>query len=94
MFALAAAFHLPMIGGRGWLVFGGIVSLFYGAVLVVAPNHRCGRAHDGWTIARRFWRFPRGLAFRLRARLDNRERAIVDLPMAGTGKKDRIPDKG
>ena len=32
-----AAFRLEMVDGRGWLVFGGIVSLIYGVLLIVAP---------------------------------------------------------
>ena len=34
---LAAAFRLEFIDGRGWLIFGGIVSVLYGALLIVAP---------------------------------------------------------
>ncbi|MGC2780600.1 MAG: HdeD family acid-resistance protein [Bradyrhizobium sp.] len=33
----AAAFHLDMEHGRGWLIFGGLVSVAYGVVLVIAP---------------------------------------------------------
>ena len=34
---LMAAFRLDLVDGRGWLIFGGIVSILYGALLVVAP---------------------------------------------------------
>jgi len=34
---LMAAFRLDFIDGRGWLIFGGIVSLLYGALLIIAP---------------------------------------------------------
>jgi uncharacterized membrane protein HdeD (DUF308 family) len=34
---LMAAFRLDFIGGRGWLIFGGIVSILYGALLIAAP---------------------------------------------------------
>jgi uncharacterized membrane protein HdeD (DUF308 family) len=34
---LGAAFRLKMDHGRGWLIFGGIVSVIYGALLVIAP---------------------------------------------------------
>jgi uncharacterized membrane protein HdeD (DUF308 family) len=34
---LAAAFRLEIIDGRGWLIFGGVVSVLYGALLIVTP---------------------------------------------------------
>jgi len=34
---LIAAFRLNFIDGRGWLIFGGIVSILYGVLLIVAP---------------------------------------------------------
>ena len=34
---LAAAFRLEIDDGRWWLVFGGVVSVIYGALLIVAP---------------------------------------------------------
>lgn len=34
---LWAAFRLDVDSGRWWLVFGGIVSLIYGVLLIVAP---------------------------------------------------------
>jgi uncharacterized membrane protein HdeD (DUF308 family) len=34
---LAAAYRLDKEHGRWWLVFGGVVSLLYGALLVIAP---------------------------------------------------------
>jgi uncharacterized membrane protein HdeD (DUF308 family) len=34
---LGAAFRLNIAHGRWWLAFGGLVSIFYGALLVVAP---------------------------------------------------------
>ena len=34
---LAVAFRLEFIDGRGWLIFGGIVSVLYGVLLIIAP---------------------------------------------------------
>jgi len=34
---LMAAFRLDSIDGRGWLIFGGVVSVLYGALLIVTP---------------------------------------------------------
>lgn len=34
---LGAAFRLSGFDGRGWLILGGLVSLVYGAVLIIAP---------------------------------------------------------
>jgi uncharacterized membrane protein HdeD (DUF308 family) len=34
---LGAAFRLQPDHGRGWLIFGGIISIIYGALLIVAP---------------------------------------------------------
>jgi uncharacterized membrane protein HdeD (DUF308 family) len=34
---LWAAFRLEFVDGRGWLVFGGLVSVLYGILLIVAP---------------------------------------------------------
>jgi uncharacterized membrane protein HdeD (DUF308 family) len=34
---LGAAFRLNIAHGRWWLAFGGLVSILYGALLVVAP---------------------------------------------------------
>jgi uncharacterized membrane protein HdeD (DUF308 family) len=34
---LGAAFRLQPDHGRGWLIFGGIVSIIYGALLIIAP---------------------------------------------------------
>jgi uncharacterized membrane protein HdeD (DUF308 family) len=34
---LGAAFRLKPDHGRGWLIFGGIVSIIYGALLIIAP---------------------------------------------------------
>jgi uncharacterized membrane protein HdeD (DUF308 family) len=36
-FMLGAAFRLKQDHGRGWLAFGGIVSIIYGALLIIAP---------------------------------------------------------
>lgn len=36
-FMLAAAFRLKQDHGRGWLAFGGAVSIIYGGLLIVAP---------------------------------------------------------
>jgi uncharacterized membrane protein HdeD (DUF308 family) len=67
---LAAAFRLQFIDGRGWLIFGGIVSVLYGALLIVAPM--AGAVVLTWWIgayALVFGVCLVVLAFRLRARL-------------------------
>ncbi len=71
---LAAAARLQFIDGRGWLIFGGIVSVLYGALLIVAPM--IGAVVLTWWLGAYALIFGVALvvlAFRLRARLDKRE---------------------
>src|SRR5215217_4842888 len=42
---LGAAFRLQPDHGRGWLIFGGIISIIYGALLMVARRLRAGVRH-------------------------------------------------
>jgi len=68
---LAAAFRLEFIDGRGWLIFGGIVSVLYGAVLIVAPM--IGAVVLTWWLGAYALVFGVSLvvlAFKLRARLE------------------------
>ncbi len=68
---LAAAFRLEFIDGRGWLIFGGIVSVLYGILLIVAPM--AGAVVLTWWLGAYALVFGVSLvvlAFRLRARLD------------------------
>ncbi len=68
---LAAAFRLEFIDGRGWLIFGGVVSVLYGALLIVAPT--IGAVVLTWWLgayALVFGVCLVVLAFKLRARLD------------------------
>ena len=68
---LAAAFRLQFIDGRGWLIFGGIVSVLYGALLIVAPV--IGAVVLTWWLGAYALVFGVALvvlAFKLRARLD------------------------
>ncbi|HML08688.1 MAG TPA: HdeD family acid-resistance protein [Xanthobacteraceae bacterium] len=68
---LAAAFRLEFIDGRGWLIFGGIVSVLYGAVLIVAPM--IGAVVLTWWLGAYALIFGVALvvlAFKLRARLE------------------------
>jgi uncharacterized membrane protein HdeD (DUF308 family) len=68
---LAAAFRLQFIDGRGWLIFGGIVSVLYGALLIVAPM--IGAVVLTWWLgayALVFGVCLVVLAFKLRARLE------------------------
>jgi uncharacterized membrane protein HdeD (DUF308 family) len=68
---LMAAFRLDFIDGRGWLVFGGIVSILYGALLIVAPM--IGAVVLTWWLgayALVFGVCLVVLAFKLRARLE------------------------
>lgn len=68
---LAAAFRLEFIDGRGWLIFGGIVSVLYGALLIVAPM--VGAVVLTWWLGAYALVFGVSLvvlAFKLRARLD------------------------
>jgi uncharacterized membrane protein HdeD (DUF308 family) len=69
---LMAAFRLDFIDGRGWLVFGGIVSILYGALLIAAPM--IGAVVLTWWLgayALVFGVCLVVLAFRLRARLES-----------------------
>jgi uncharacterized membrane protein HdeD (DUF308 family) len=68
---LMAAFRLDFIDGRGWLVFGGIVSILYGALLIAAPM--IGAVVLTWWLgayALVFGVCLVMLAFKLRARLE------------------------
>ncbi len=68
---LAAAFRLELIDGRGWLIFGGVVSVLYGALLIVTPM--IGAVVLTWWLgayALVFGVCLVVLAFKLRARLD------------------------
>ncbi len=68
---LAAAIRLVFIDGRGWLIFGGVVSVLYGALLIVAPM--IGAVVLTWWLgayALVFGVCLVVLAFKLRARLD------------------------
>ncbi|MGP0092080.1 MAG: HdeD family acid-resistance protein [Xanthobacteraceae bacterium] len=68
---LTAAFRLEIDDGRGWLVFGGVVSFIYGALLIVAPM--IGAVVLTWWLGAYALVFGVSLlvlAFRLRARLD------------------------
>lgn len=68
---LMAAFRLDFIDGRGWLIFGGIVSILYGALLIVAPM--IGAVVLTWWLgayALVFGVCLVVLAFKLRARLE------------------------
>jgi uncharacterized membrane protein HdeD (DUF308 family) len=68
---LMAAFRLDFIDGRGWLVFGGIVSILYGALLIAAPM--IGAVVLTWWLAAYALVFGVCLvmlAFKLRARLE------------------------
>jgi uncharacterized membrane protein HdeD (DUF308 family) len=69
---LMAAFRLDFIDGRGWLTFGGIVSVLYGVLLIVAPM--IGAVVLTWWLgayALVFGVCLVVLAFKLRARLEN-----------------------
>ncbi len=69
---LAAAFRLQFIDGRSWLIFGGIVSVLYGALLIIAPM--IGAVVLTWWLgayALIFGVCLVVLAFKLRARLEN-----------------------
>jgi uncharacterized membrane protein HdeD (DUF308 family) len=69
---LMAAFRLDFIDGRGWLIFGGIVSVLYGVLLIVAPM--IGAVVLTWWLgayALVFGVCLVVLAFKLRARLES-----------------------
>jgi uncharacterized membrane protein HdeD (DUF308 family)/CheY-like chemotaxis protein len=69
---LMAAFRLDFIDGRGWLIFGGIVSVLYGVLLIIAPM--IGAVVLTWWLGA--YALVCGvslvvLAFKLRERLEN-----------------------
>ena len=69
---LMAAFRLDFIDGRGWLIFGGIVSVLYGVLLIVAPM--IGAVVLTWWLGAYVLVFGVCLvvlAFKLRERLEN-----------------------
>jgi uncharacterized membrane protein HdeD (DUF308 family) len=73
---LAAAFRLGTADGRWWLVVGGVVSLLYGALLIVAPM--IGAVVLTWWLGAYALIFGVSLvvlAFKLKARLDEHRRA-------------------
>jgi uncharacterized membrane protein HdeD (DUF308 family) len=73
---LAAAFRLGTEDGRWWLVVGGLVSLIYGGLLIVAPL--IGAVVLTWWLGAYALIFGVALvvlAFRLKARLDKHQRA-------------------
>jgi uncharacterized membrane protein HdeD (DUF308 family) len=73
---LAAAFRLGTKDGRWWPVVGGLVSLVYGALLVVAPL--IGAVVLTWWLGAYALIFGVALvvlAFKLKARLDKHRRA-------------------
>ena len=73
---LAAAFRLATEDGRWWLVVCGLVSLVYGALLVVAPM--IGAVVLTWWLGAYALIFGVALvvlAFKLKARLDEHQRA-------------------
>src|SRR5215204_1549473 len=78
---LGAAFRLQPDHGRGWLIFGGIVSIIYGVLLVIAPL--IGALVLTWWIGAYALVFGIALlvlAFKLRARRE--EHAQTAIPAA------------
>jgi len=74
IFELTAAYRLELIDGRGWLIFGGVVSVLYGILLIVAPM--IGAVVLTWWLgayALVFGVCLVVLAFRLRARLERHQ---------------------
>jgi len=74
--ALAAAFRLQIEDGRWWLVVGGLVSLLYGALLIIAPM--TGAVVLTWWLGAYALIFGVSLivlAFKLKARQDEHRRA-------------------
>ncbi len=73
---LGAAFHLESGDGRWWLVLGGLVSLIYGALLVVAPM--IGAVVLTWWLGAYALAFGVALivlAFKLKGRLEKIQHA-------------------
>ena len=80
---LAAAFRLKVDHGRWWLVLGGVVSLVYGVLLVLAPL--IGALVLTWWLgayALVFGVVLLVLAFRLRSHRDDRPRVSAPQPAA------------
>jgi uncharacterized membrane protein HdeD (DUF308 family) len=78
---LAAAFRLDIVDGRGWLIFGGIVSVLYGALLIVAPM--VGAVVLTWWLgayALVFGVCLVVLAFKLRDRLEHKQGSAPQTP--------------
>jgi uncharacterized membrane protein HdeD (DUF308 family) len=78
---LAAAFRLKVDHGRWWLVLGGVVSLVYGVLLVLAPL--IGALVLTWWLgayALVFGVVLLVLAFRLRSHRDDRPRVSAPQP--------------
>ncbi len=70
---LTAAFRLGTADGRGWLIFGGVVSLLYGALLIIAPM--IGAVVLTWWLGAYALIFGVSLvvlAFKLKAKRDGR----------------------
>ena len=75
---LAAAFRLDIDHGRWWLVLGGVASIVYGVLLIVAPL--IGALVLTWWFGAYALVFGFALlilSFRLKARRDDRQRAAV-----------------
>jgi uncharacterized membrane protein HdeD (DUF308 family) len=73
---LVAAFRLELVDGRGWLIFGGIVSILFGALLIVTPM--IGAVVLTWWLGAYALVFGVALvvlAFRLRGRLETLKHA-------------------
>ena len=68
---LMAAFRLEFIDGRGWLAFGGVISLIFGALLIIGPMS--GAVAPTWWLGAYALIFGVSLiefGFKLEARLD------------------------
>ena len=75
---LGAAFRLKADHGRGWLIFGGIVSIIYGALLVIAQL--IGAIVLTWWLGAYALIFGIALlilAFKLRARRDDHPQGAI-----------------
>jgi uncharacterized membrane protein HdeD (DUF308 family) len=75
---LGAAFRLKVDHGRGWLIFGGIVSIIYGVLLVIAPL--VGAIVLTWWLGAYALIFGLALlilAFKLRARRDDHPQGAI-----------------
>jgi uncharacterized membrane protein HdeD (DUF308 family) len=79
---LGAAFRLKPDYGRGWLIFGGIVSIIYSVLLIVAPV--IGALMLTWWLGAYALVFGAALlvlGFKLRARRHDRPQVV---PQAAT----------